>query len=370
MIRVRPTASSESHHVAGVWQRIFEEDPLGSGSFDRETLVHWTQAPCGMYVDIRLPQNSPGRSLKDAAAAGFSPNPLALITDETTAILDDAENAISAELFNVFMKQKSFAGYLLFAFGDTTSGEALAKDGPLAALLAKSNDHGAAIPPCTCFWRREMDYQPPSGGLDIGVCVGGPLKADGTIDMRETGDDASYAEGWRRLSGTKGEGIPFCALELVQENGFARKGFWVRAGNRFAYAIGRPSDEAVTNKLGCAAGSHKIVDNVGKSLAEATTAAGAGRESALQQAWSYVAVIGEVRDNGAAWYIESSTRPDLVGCHLLGGDDASTCCSSLTKDAADHDMMGDHVDQLISGSKCVRKWRVVEVGGFDLPIQA
>ena len=102
-----PIASTKAHHVAGVWQRLFEEDPLASGNFDRDTLVRWTQAPCGMYVDIRLPENSPGRSLQTATAAGYSPNLLALLADGRVA---DDKIAISPELLNIFMNQKSFAG--------------------------------------------------------------------------------------------------------------------------------------------------------------------------------------------------------------------------------------------------------------------
>ncbi len=68
-------------------------------------------------------------------------------------------------------------------------------------------------------------------------------KEDGSVLLRETGDDGSYAEGWLRVPGS--ETGPFFALTLVSEGGQgrthsnnARTGYWVRAGNRFAYAVG------------------------------------------------------------------------------------------------------------------------------------
>jgi hypothetical protein len=100
-----------------------------------------------------------------------------------------------------------------------------------------------------------------------------------------------------------------------------------------------------------------VFDHLGETLAEAI----AGEDNALEQAWSYVGAMGEVKDDGS-WVIEASTRPDLVGCALLGGD-AATCCSVLAKDGSD----ANHVNQAISGTDCVRKWRVAEVSGFDLP---
>jgi hypothetical protein len=86
------------------------------------------------------------------------------------------------------------------------SGQALAKDKILANLARQSSlddDDGVGrIDLCTCFWRRDLDFQPPSGRLDIGVCASempARTTTDGAVFMRETGDDASYAEGWRRF---------------------------------------------------------------------------------------------------------------------------------------------------------------------------
>jgi hypothetical protein len=288
--------------------------------------------------------------LEAASSAGFVPNPLALIAN------GKIDTEIPASYQEIFMKQKSFAGSLLFAVGDTTSGEALAKDAPLAEL---SRDTNAAIPLCTCFWRRDMDYQPPSGRLDVGVCASGAVSADGTLDMRETGCDASYAEGWRRLVGTSNG--PFCALELVSENGLTgRRGFWVRTGNRFAYAIGRPQDKDTESSLGCEPGSHRIAERTGKSLNYKTSDIG---QSGLRQAWSYVAVVGEVKDDGS-WAIESSTQPELVGCSLLGGP-KELCCSVLTRTPGSQ----GYVQQAICPNRseeCIRAWRIVELNGCKL----
>ena len=247
-----PDTSIEVPHVAGVLSRQWEEDPLGSGVFDRDTLVHWTQTPCGIYVDIRLPLDSPGRSLEAAAAAGFAPNPLSLAADGSNFA---GEISLAPHVvYETLMAQKSFAGQLMMSWGDTTAGVALERDAPLAEL---SKSKLAAIPLCTCYWRRYIDYRPPSGGLDVGVCASGPVlnDDDDTIEMRETGDDGSYAEGWLRLPGT-GKG-PFMALELVEDSGAPRKGFWVRAGRHFAYAVGRPCNEESAAGLNCEPGKRQ-----------------------------------------------------------------------------------------------------------------
>ncbi|KAI2495048.1 hypothetical protein MHU86_19480 [Fragilaria crotonensis] len=367
-----PDTSIEVHSVAGVWSRQWEEDPLGSGVFDRETLVHWTQAPCGIYVDIRLPHDSPGRSLDAAAAAGFVPNPAGLAAASDAASL---QGPLSAQVYESILAQKSFAGQLMMAFGGT--GDALELDLTLAEL---SKNNGAPIPLCTCYWRRFVDYRPPSGGLDVGVCASwfsNPTNNEqddadgaGTIEMRETGDDGSYAEGWLRLPGS-GKG-PYMALELVEDSGVPRKGFWVRAGHRFAYAIGRPETEEATTRLKCEPGCEAIATNVGKSLKEATID---DEASALRQVMSYVAVMGTIRDDGA-WYIESSTRPDLVGCTLLDSAPGSLACSALVKCNHEGLTEGQYVTQVSLSSaegsvkpNWERVWRVVETTGCKLPIE-
>ena len=359
-----PATSIEVHRLAGVWSRQWEEDPLDSGVFDRETLVHWTQAPCGVYVDIRLPHDSPGRSVDAAAAAGFFPNPAGLAASADTASLP---GQISAQVYESIMAQKSFAGQLYMAFGDT--GVALELDQTLAKL---SKNVDAPIPLCTCYWQRLVDYRPPSGGLDVGVCASSLVENsnDGTIELRETGDDGSYAEGWLRLP-KSGDG-PYMALELVEDGGVPRKGFWVRAGNRFAYAVGRPETEEATARLQCERGSDSIAGQVGKSLKEATSD---DVVSALRQAMSYVAIMGTIRESGE-WYIESSTRPDLVGCTLLDGSPGKLVCSALIKCNQAGQEEGQYVTQVslrsAEGSATPdwkRVWRVVETKGCELPME-
>ncbi|KAL3917060.1 MAG: hypothetical protein SGILL_004891, partial [Bacillariaceae sp.] len=72
--------SNATSVVAGVWQRLWEQDPIGDdATADKDTLVLWTQAPqSGMYVDIRLPKGAPGRSKELVETAGFQPRPEAL----------------------------------------------------------------------------------------------------------------------------------------------------------------------------------------------------------------------------------------------------------------------------------------------------
>jgi len=341
--------------VAGVWERLWEEDPLGdSEGADRDTLVLWTQTPCGIYVDLRLPKESPGRSFAAAAKAGYVSKPQSIAADGL-----DAHTCTSQGDFEIFMKQKSFAGRRLqVSPGDTTSsGEALSKDKILTDL---ASDSDSAIPLCTCFWKRDIDYQPPSGGLDIGVCASASsLQSSGTVDLRETGDDASYAEGWRRLAGTN-DG-PFVALELVEENGEPRKGFWAVTGNRFAYAVGRSDKEA----------SSRVQDCVGMSL---PTAIGSilGKDKTntnkLALAWSYSAVAGTISESDK-WTIDYSINPNLVGCDIIQGKSSANACSYLR--GADSD---DIIDQVLmddnNTNNIVRRWRIVEISeGFELPLQ-
>ncbi|KAL3893600.1 MAG: hypothetical protein SGARI_008067, partial [Bacillariaceae sp.] len=110
---------------------------------------------------------------------------------------------------------------------------------------------------------------PPTGDLDIGVCASGPPNADGSIDLRETGQDGSYAELWHRLPGS--EKGPFLALQLITENGSTeRAGYWVRTGQHFAYAVGRPESAKAAALLGCHEQSSKLKDDCsGKSLKDA-----------------------------------------------------------------------------------------------------
>ena len=352
-----PTATTCTS-VAGVWSRLFEEDPIGDdATADKTTLVLWTQTPkSGIYVDLRLPRNSPGRS---DTVCERTPCPSAL-----RATCDDT---LSAYDTTVLSKQKSFAGILTFHQGDTSdpSGVALAKDDVLAKI---AKDETAALPLCTCFWRRDIDYQPPSGGLDIGVCASySPQAKDGSVDVRETGDDGSYAEGWRRLPDTF-QG-PFMALELMSENGQPRSGYWVRTGNRFAYAVGRPTSTENAQALGCSPNSATVKDQVGKTLQQVIQASSDAKDQLSLMA-SYVSAAGEIpSEQGEAWQILYSTNPGLVGCLLVGSDleKEKNICSVLKADKNDV-QEGDIVEQVVCGDgSFVRKWKVVELSGCSLP---
>ena len=350
-----PNNSKESHRVAGVWIRAWEEDPLHSGVFDKETKVYWLQTPSGIYVDLRLPARSPGLSIE--TSSGYTKCPGALRANTSVSSDEINHDATTAAVF-LDKTSMSFAGTLMCALGDTSTGTALEKDFELAKLVKKQQPE-ATIPLCTCFWQRHVDFQPPSTSLDVGICCAATTvqETDGSIYMRETGVNADYAELWHRLGGS--ENGPFMALELQEEveeaNGgitikIERRGFWVRVGDHFAYAIGRPT-------AGC-----NIVTKVGSSLADAlkdeeTTG------SALNKAFTYIAVYGQIQQNGE-WRIESSLRPDLVGCSLLGPKDATNCCSTLTTltDKSDNSV-GTVVQTLVgpNQTQLFRKWRVVEL---------
>ncbi|KAL7549587.1 hypothetical protein ACHAWF_012851 [Thalassiosira exigua] len=355
--------------LAGVWRRLWEEDPLGDANgADRATLVLWTQSPgpSGLYVDLRLPPGAPGRSVEDARNAGFDVAPSALRAVGTPMAPSDEGTAA------LLLRQKSFAGRLEVALGDaTTSGDALRKDPALAKLVADAEASGAVPGLCTCTWRRDVDYQPPTGDVDRGVCcASGPPEPDGSVDLRETGHDASYAEGWRRIPGTS-DGPSF-AMRLIDEGGgVARTGIWVRTGDRFAYAAGRPNDREAAKSLGCHERSAEVEECAGKSLEEAAKALGVDDVvDRMRIAGSYVAAYGAVASADGEWVVTQSTDPRLVGCSLVGLENRGDCCSTLSLEGGKTKVdVGDVVLQSLAGdAPLVRRWEVVEIeGASDLP---
>lgn len=309
--------------ISGVWQRRWEEDPLGDdGNADRTTLVFWIQTPCGIYIDLRLPKKS-----LDLPKADLDPSALAGKGIACTS---------EVHYLDIFSSQKSFAGVLDFELTDPASCETLKTDAVLASLV-----HNGPIPLSTCTWHRKIDYQPPTGSLDIGVCcASGPMGADGSVDMRETGHDATYAEGWHRLPETsKG---PFMALELVSDE---RTGYWVRAGSHFAYAVGRPKSIESSFKDAMNASQ--------KSLTEKADILG-----------SYVCVVGRIEKDSGAWIINHSTHPELVGCELAGKVDGVNVCSLL-------EWNGDEllVEAVRGAGSVERRWKVVELDGCGAPVK-
>ena len=317
--------------VAGLWNRLTEEDPIGdTANADRDTTVLWTQSKeSGIYVDIRLPKDSPGLSLE--AAKDIAKRPSALAGSIDRKLLP---------YLDVLMRHKSFAGVLDVKPGDTTAGNAIFNDPTLKKLV---DDPKAIIPLCTCFWRRDIDFQPPTGGLDIGVCASAAT-ADENLWLRETGADADYAEDWSRPeSTTKG---PFMVLQLVDGD---RMGFWVRAAERFAYAVGRTTNE---EKGGLSARVHKCV---GKSLAEATQELASSDEERLDMVGSYVCVVGLINDKNE-WVIHRSINPELVGCVLAG--DSALSCSRLEKEG---DTNVVQTIRTVDGNELKRTWKIVEM---------
>lgn len=273
----------------------------------------------------------------------------------------------SDNYLDLLLRTKSFAGVLQYSPGDTTdSHEALQKDVTLRALA----DQTPLIDLCTCFWRRDIDYQPPSGGLDIGVCVSeSQRRTDGSLLLRETGEDGSYAEGWVRSSDT--EHGPYMALELLCDNNQpgARRGYWLRAGSKFAYAVGRPTSRDAAAALGCHDNSSEIACSVGKNLQEVVYDLTKSKAEILDLLGSYVGVAGYI-DSTGAWVIQHSTHPELVGCRLVGSLQDEYCCSTLSK--ADMTPNGQQVVvqtvRLEDGNEVTRSWKVMELAGCGLPV--
>eukprot|EP00581_Thalassiosira_minuscula_P032902 CAMPEP_0183767928 /NCGR_PEP_ID=MMETSP0739-20130205/12471_1 /TAXON_ID=385413 /ORGANISM="Thalassiosira miniscula, Strain CCMP1093" /LENGTH=364 /DNA_ID=CAMNT_0026006873 /DNA_START=81 /DNA_END=1175 /DNA_ORIENTATION=+ len=350
--------------VAGVWERMWEEEPLGdSEGADRDTFVLWTQTPCGLFVDIRLPKASPGLSLEAADEAGYAPNPKSINADGFGASIIASQGH-----FDVFMKQKSFAGRRLqISPGDTkTSGDALAKDKILHSLASGPD---VAIPLCTCFWKRDIDYQPPSGGLDVGVCVSSsPLESDGKIELRETGDDASYAEGWRRLAGTS-EG-PFAALELLDENDEPRKGYWAVAGNRFAYAVGRPDEFPAADGMNPDTAIQKCVGMSLRIALDSVLGSDGINTNKISLAWNYIGVAGTITEN-SQWIIGHSINPNLVGCELVQSKNGEKNACSYLRRTADQNVIEQVLIQRKNSIEKVRRWKIIEMSdGFEMPLRS
>ena len=388
--------------VAGVWSRLFEEDPIGDiDGADRTTLVYWLQVPTtGTYIDLRLPKDSLGRyeNSNSREANSITKSPTSLLGRQFQLSGGDEADSIHGVHWNILCNQKSFAGKLTYCKGDastTSHGQALKTDEVLA-------DYVKADPTslCTCYWKRYIDYQPPTGGLDIGICATDPATVpsskatNGNIDIRETGDDGSYAEGWRRLADTSNG--PFFAMEMLSEDSIenARNGYWIRVGNHFAYAIGRPTTENFARELYCSKSSwrlnndNRIVGQLLKDAVEILTTEESDAEMKMQEQMaivgSYVCCIGKVNDDsdgdGRKWKIQHSTHPELVGCHLLGGQNevdrgkhnTSRCCSwidsSDVRGAADKSKLEvgtTIVQHVVTGNlpstSIQRQWKIVEV---------
>ena len=142
------------------------------------------------------------------------------------------------------------------------------------------------------------------------------------------------------------------ALQLVDDN---RVGYWVRAANCFAYAVGRPTTGA----------SHRLHECVGKSLKDAVQGLASTDEERLDLLGSYVGVAGKITDQNE-WVVEHSINPELVGCTLVGSSKLS--CGKLEQKDNDHVVQ---VIPLADGTEVRRTWKVMELSpGCTLPISA
>jgi hypothetical protein len=388
-ISANDITDKKSMPIAGLWTRLWEETPLGDVEHvDRTTFVWWLQSrTSGLYVDVRLPLDSPGRSPTAAAACGFHPRPFALAargwSDEaahailshlhatSTSIQDGTTTTAATDnpVWQALVQQKSFAGMVQYEAGDTTpTQQAMQMDSILARLaqsaLTPTVSSSSPLTVCTCTWHRTIDYQPPTGGLDWVVCAVEALPDDhnGSVRMRETGHTASYAEGWYRLPHTHAS--PCMAAELVTEDGQPRPGVWVRVGAYFAYAIGRPTTLAVAQALHCPCNCDQMAQCVGQLLHHAIDSWSKGNNRhGLDLMATYVAVAGQVEDNGV-WNILHSTQPELVGCRLIGnkGEDSLVCSTLQLRD-------DDTMEQAIHGPQgevVTRVWKIREMTDCDV----
>ena len=227
------SAATVPPELCGLWRRVVLETP--DAPPDTTTRVWWLQTPT-LYVDLRVPLERKG------------------VTSRTT--LDAATDADLAAL----ALQAGFAGQAWL-------------DGTL------------------CRWRREIDYQPPSGVPDEGR-----LRIDGGWIV-EDGVHAAYREVWQREDGSTGDWI---ARRWTERDGRpdARGCYLVAGGAWFLFARARggpPLEQA-------------------PSLAELLVCRGADR--ATRAALLDFEISLGRRDTGTAprtWRIEISTLPHREG---------------------------------------------------------
>ncbi|MEO6696680.1 MAG: hypothetical protein ABIN45_01615 [Gammaproteobacteria bacterium] len=163
-------------HYLGVWQRLSLESAAG---VDTATRVYWLQTLV-LHADIRVPADRPDFREKHG--------------------LQD----LTIDELRLLARQQGFAGVTLVE-GDT------------------------------CLWRRHIDYQPPTGGRDIG------RMAFDNDRIVEDGLESSYREVWQRLPDSTGETIALRFLEEHSSGGLAvpRKGYLVASGDYFIFARDR-----------------------------------------------------------------------------------------------------------------------------------
>lgn len=223
-----------SEHVQlplrGLWRREAITTP--SGYSDTTTRVMWLQTR-SWYADIRVPADRPSRP----GARGFAD-----FTD--------------AELVQLATMQ-GFAGE-----------------------LSATDD--------VCFWRRDLDYQPPSPSLDEAT-----FRIEGPV-MIEDGIHAEYREIWWRAPESEGA----CAAFKLDGPG---QGLLVISGDAFMEIEGRaaPLPE-------------------GETLAAIVRAElEAGRRGAAEAHLSLRICYGRISGGRRPWEVQLSTLPWLEGQSLL-----------------------------------------------------
>lgn len=171
-----PRVTPVPDHYLGVWQRRSLESAAG---IDTSTRVYWLQTPL-LHADIRVPAERPDFSGKHG--------------------LQD----LTFDELRQLAHQQGFAGVTRVE-GDT------------------------------CEWYRHIDYQPPTGGRDIGRMA---FDADRIV---EDGLESSYREIWQRLPDNTDASIALRFLEQPAPGGLAvpRKGYLVTSGDYFIFARDR-----------------------------------------------------------------------------------------------------------------------------------
>jgi len=132
---------------------------------------------------------------------------------------------------------------------------------------------------------------------------------------------------------------PFFVLELIS---FTRKGYWIRVGDQFAYAIGREPSE--------------IDESIGKTLLESLD------PDQTEKVLEYIGIIGTLQDSGSEgprWLINRSIHPALVGCELVGSSakPSSLCSSYCQRDDSDPQII--HQRSLHGDGK--RSWKILDL---------
>jgi len=212
------------HELRGLWRREVITAP---GFRDESTQVVWLQTR-NWYADLRVPADRPFRP----GADGFA------------AYSDDELKAMA--------KVQGFAGELTVADG-------------------------------VCFWRRDLDYQPPSSSPDEGR-----YSLSGDV-MVEDGIHADYQEIWRRAPESTD---PAAVFRLEPEDG--RSGLLVIAG-RFMIEF--------VSRAGTASQAATLTEAVERALA-------AGDRQAAEELLSTRIRFAE-RDDGMQWTTTLSSLPWL-----------------------------------------------------------